>query len=136
MMQVADLHCDTIREIWLSELRGQRKRLRDSSKEGDPMHVDLAKMRKGDYLLQNFALFVDMKMPAEMLRGKGVDLAEMMPGEAMKWKNSTPQTIDYVDPWFQLTEMVRVSLPWHRMHSRSCRPSSVQVDSLTLVHSP
>lgn len=107
-MRVADLHCDTIREIWLSELRGQRKSLRNSSKDGNPMHVDLEKMRKGDYLLQNFALFVDMKMPIEMLKEKGVDLAEMMPGEAMSSKNITSLSSAFVDPWLQVTEMIRV----------------------------
>ena len=60
VMYIADLHCDTIREIWLSEARGQKKSLRDSSKSGKPMHIDLAKLRRGGYLLQNFALFVDM----------------------------------------------------------------------------
>ena len=107
-MYIADLHCDTIREIWLSEARGQRKSLRDSSKSGKPMHIDLSKLKKSGYLLQNFALFVDLNMPADMLKGKGIDLQEMMPGKAMSANSGSSTAAAPVDPWFQFAEMVRV----------------------------
>lgn len=50
-MKVADMHCDTI------------SKLRDYRKDGwtlaeNDLHLRLDKMREGDYLLQNFALFV------------------------------------------------------------------------------
>lgn len=50
-MKVADMHCDTISQ------------LRDYRKDGwtlaeNDLHLRLDKMQKGDYLLQNFALFV------------------------------------------------------------------------------
>ncbi|MDF2472380.1 MAG: peptidase [Anaerocolumna sp.] len=53
-MKVADMHCDTIAEIYYA--------LRDGREGGslgkNLLHVDLEKMEKGDYLLQNFAMFV------------------------------------------------------------------------------
>ncbi len=85
-MFTVDLHCDTISQIWLSELRGERISLKDSGKAAQPLHIDLNKMRKGEYLLQNFALYADMHLPASK------------PGAGS----------EYVDPWFQVTEMIRV----------------------------
>lgn len=52
-MQVVDMHCDTISVLWERELGGTAGSLRRND-----LHVDLEKMKKGDYLLQNFALFV------------------------------------------------------------------------------
>lgn len=48
-MKVVDMHCDTISRLW-EEKRGS---LREN-----PFQLSLKKMRQGDYLLQNFALFV------------------------------------------------------------------------------
>ncbi len=52
-MKVVDMHCDTIGELWKAEKAGKPISLRSNS-----LHIDLEKMRKGDYLLQNFAMFV------------------------------------------------------------------------------
>lgn len=55
-MKVADMHCDTIGELY---------RLKQEGKEGtlaeNGLHVALDKMEAGDYGLQNFALFVCLK---------------------------------------------------------------------------
>ncbi|MDD6022943.1 MAG: dipeptidase [Oscillospiraceae bacterium] len=62
-MKVVDMHCDTIGGLWMAEKKGQPKSLRSND-----MHLDLMKMQKGDYLLQNFALFVflnDQEDPLE-----------------------------------------------------------------------
>ncbi len=48
-MQIVDMHCDTISRL----LHEPSKSLREND-----LHLDLHKMRKGDYLLQNFAMFV------------------------------------------------------------------------------
>ena len=48
-MQIVDMHCDTISRL----LNEPSKSLRKSD-----LHLDLHKMREGDYLLQNFAMFV------------------------------------------------------------------------------
>ena len=44
-MKVFDMHCDTISAIY--------------EKRKSNLHLDIEKMRKGDYGLQTFALFVD-----------------------------------------------------------------------------
>ena len=49
-MKVADMHCDTILRIY-----SEGGNLRDNG-----YNIDLNKMVKGDYLLQNFAMFVDL----------------------------------------------------------------------------
>lgn len=52
-MNVIDMHCDTIGRLY-SESEGNS--LFESS-----FHIDLKKLQKGGYLLQNFALFVDSR---------------------------------------------------------------------------
>lgn len=52
-MKVVDMHCDTIGELWKAEKAGKSMSLRRND-----LHIDLKKMQKGDYLLQNFAMFV------------------------------------------------------------------------------
>ena len=52
-MKVVDMHCDTIGELWKAEKAGKVMSLRENS-----LHIDLMKMQKGEYLLQNFAMFV------------------------------------------------------------------------------
>ncbi len=61
-MKIADMHCDTISEIWESRKQSV------SPKGGSPqqlsrndLHIDIRKMKKARYLLQNFALYVDLK---------------------------------------------------------------------------
>ena len=55
-MKVADMHCDTIAEIFYANKEGK-----ECSLLKNHLHLDLEKMKKGDYLLQNFAMFVDIK---------------------------------------------------------------------------
>lgn len=54
-MKVIDMHCDTISEIRYRLGSEQEQSLRENS-----LQIDLMKMKKGGYLLQNFALFVDL----------------------------------------------------------------------------
>ncbi|HIZ78758.1 MAG TPA: dipeptidase [Candidatus Lachnoclostridium stercorigallinarum] len=54
-MKVIDMHCDTIGELYEAEQRGESGSLLENG-----LHLDLKKMEKGDYFLQNFALFVDL----------------------------------------------------------------------------
>lgn len=55
-MKVADMHCDTISEILYSKKKGEDIR---TLRKND-LNIDLEKMQKGDYLVQNFALFVNL----------------------------------------------------------------------------
>lgn len=59
-MKIADLHCDTISEIWQSRRAGSPQQLARNN-----LHVDLQKMRKSGYLLQNFAMYIDLEKAAD-----------------------------------------------------------------------
>lgn len=50
-MKVIDMHCDTISRLYTEG--------RDMDLRHNTFHLDLEKMKQGDYLLQNFALFLD-----------------------------------------------------------------------------
>lgn len=55
-MKIADMHCDTISRLY---------DLRVSGRKGETLaancgHLDLGRMKKGGYVLQNFALFTQM----------------------------------------------------------------------------
>ena len=54
-MKVWDLHCDT-----LSELRHAQKAGRPLSFAQNDLHIDLAKLEAGDYMLQCLAAFVNL----------------------------------------------------------------------------
>lgn len=54
-MKTVDMHCDTVSELWKREQAGEKISLLDCD-----CHINLRKMKQGDYLLQNFALFVNM----------------------------------------------------------------------------
>lgn len=62
-MRIVDMHCDTISVL----LRKKRAGMDAGLGEND-CHVDLHKMRKGGYLLQNFALFVELGECADAWR--------------------------------------------------------------------
>lgn len=55
-MKAADMHCDTIYEIYEDHKNGGTMSLRSNS-----LHLDLEKMAKGGYGLQNFAMFVHLE---------------------------------------------------------------------------
>lgn len=55
-MQIADMHCDTISEILKHKRLGEDCKLRSNR-----LHVDLERMAKSGWLLQNFALFVQAR---------------------------------------------------------------------------
>ena len=104
-MQAVDLHCDTILEIWNSELKGNRLSLRDTDVSGHPLHIDLKKLKEGGYLLQNFALFVDLHMPSENGKPGHNSISWKTPGADAHKKADAGSR---VDPWLQVTEMIRV----------------------------
>ncbi len=56
-MKIVDMHCDTISKIWKSR--------RESKPQGlscNKLHVDIEKMKQSGYFVQNFAMFVDLRM--------------------------------------------------------------------------
>lgn len=54
-MKVVDMHCDTISALLKKKRAGEAADLREND-----CHIDICKMQKSGYLLQNFALFVEM----------------------------------------------------------------------------
>jgi len=54
-MKVVDLHCDTLNEFRHAEKRGE-----SISFAHNDLHIDLDKLQRGDYLLQCFAMFVEL----------------------------------------------------------------------------
>lgn len=54
-MRIVDMHCDTI-----SVLLGKKRTGKEGCLRENDCHIDLHKMKQGDYLLQNFALFVEL----------------------------------------------------------------------------
>ena len=55
-MKIIDMHCDTISELWESRRSGNPQQLSENN-----LHVDIKKMKKADYMLQNFAMYIDLK---------------------------------------------------------------------------
>lgn len=55
-MRVIDMHCDTVSALAYLRDRGEKGSLRESG-----LHIDLLRMKESRYLLQNFALFVQLK---------------------------------------------------------------------------
>ncbi len=54
-MLTADMHCDTISELYKRRQKGEQNSLLSNH-----LQVDLYKLRRGGYLLQNFAVFTDI----------------------------------------------------------------------------
>ncbi|WP_026891228.1 dipeptidase [Lacrimispora aerotolerans] len=54
-MKVIDMHCDTISELFYRREAGKAYSLLKND-----CHIDLERMKKGDYCLQNFALFTEL----------------------------------------------------------------------------
>ena len=65
-MRVIDLHCDTIYKILERRKRGEAISLREND-----LMIDLIKLKKGGYSVQNFALYVEQKAgESSFLKGK------------------------------------------------------------------
>lgn len=54
-MKIIDMHCDTISALFDKRMKGGEENLRQNS-----CHIDLRRMKDSGYLLQNFALFVEL----------------------------------------------------------------------------
>ncbi len=59
-MKVWDLHCDTLHQMRKAENKGT-----PVSFEKNDLHISLERLKKGDYLLQCFACFVDLAKEGE-----------------------------------------------------------------------
>lgn len=55
-MKVIDMHCDTMLSIYNTLKAGEKSALKKNN-----LQIDLEKMKQGDYVLQNFAIFTHLK---------------------------------------------------------------------------
>ena len=65
-MNIIDMHCDTLYQIYNAKREGRTFSLRDTAS----LLVNALKMKAGGYLLQNFAAFVDIEEAKEVLGGE------------------------------------------------------------------
>ena len=84
-MPIIDLHCDTISRL----LDCRRAGGTDTLRAGPGGHLSLEKLRRGGYLLQAFALFVDLKKTEDPL-GEVLALADLFWTEAGKNRELLP----------------------------------------------
>ena len=105
-MYFADMHCDTIKKIWFSHLRGEPMPLRDTGGYKGETQIDLAKLAKGGGRVQNFAIFVDLCCPADF-DGQDEDGGFLHRSEQAAGEEDPK----YLDPWTQFTEMAAI---YHR----------------------
>ena len=80
-MKIIDMHCDTISEIRESRHRGNPQELATNT-----MHLDIQKMKKADYMLQNFAMYIDLKKDYDPFESV-CDLIDLFCEETEKNKN-------------------------------------------------
>lgn len=85
-MKIVDMHCDTILRIYDEG---------GSLLEND-FNIDLKKMLKGDYLLQNFAMFVNLRDAADPLI-KAQQLIDLYYREIDKYKDLISPVFSYDD---------------------------------------
>lgn len=62
-MQFADMHCDTISKIYDEQKKGISSSLRKNT-----YHIDLEKLKKANYLLQHFALYLNLEETEDVVK--------------------------------------------------------------------
>jgi membrane dipeptidase len=90
-MKVVDMHCDTISEILNEQRQGKNTELRINH-----LNVDIEKMKQGDYLLQNFAMFVQLENVENPLE-EGLQLIDCFYRELEKNKDFLALALSYED---------------------------------------
>ncbi len=88
-MNVADMHCDTIYMLLYQKRKGEEASLFQNT-----LHIDVQKMKRSGYLLQNFALFVgqnECEDPYEEAKAEYAVFAE----ELEKNKDHISQIVSY-----------------------------------------
>lgn len=61
-MYIADMHCDSIMILWLERHSGAKALNNLRGDEDNRLQVDLLKMKEGGYLMQNFALYANLRI--------------------------------------------------------------------------
>lgn len=89
-MKVIDMHCDTIARLYSD------RSTEVSLRHAPGYQIDLEKMKKGDYLLQNFALFLDLKETDHPAR-TALSMADLYYKELEKNKDLILPAFSYED---------------------------------------
>ena len=90
-MKVVDMHCDTISVILNKQREGEKAELRTNN-----LNVDIDKMKQGDYLLQNFAMFLSLEEVKHPLE-ECLSLIDCFYRELEKNKDSLSLVLSYDD---------------------------------------
>ena len=90
-MKVFDMHCDTISAIYEKRKSKEAVELRKNN-----LHLDIEKMRKGDYGLQTFALFVDKEAQKDSFC-TAQEMAALFQEEIKKNSQDIAQVFTYKD---------------------------------------
>ena len=90
-MKVFDMHCDTISAIYEKRKSKDAVELRKNN-----LHLDIEKMRKGDYGLQTFALFVDKEAQKDSFC-TAQEMAVLFQEEIKKNSQDIAQVFTYKD---------------------------------------
>ena len=93
-MRVADMHCDTLLGLVGMRMNGEHAGILEND-----LHIDLQKMKKGNYLLQNFAMFGHMENLKEImpLPEYGFRLADLFLTEMRKYPDQIGIVRSYKD---------------------------------------
>lgn len=90
-MRIVDMHCDTISAIWESRRAGGAQQLAQNE-----LQVDIRKLKKSGYLLQNFAMFVDLGKDMDPF-AYVMELIDVFYGETRKSENDIGVVKTYGD---------------------------------------
>lgn len=91
-MKIADMHCDTIARLW--EIEKERKDAEELLENTG--HVSLRRMKQGNYLLQNFALFLSLKQSEDPWKDV-LSMADLFDREIEKNKDRIGRVFCYED---------------------------------------
>lgn len=93
-MRVADMHCDTLLGLVERRMKGENTGIWEND-----LHIDLQKMKKGNYLLQNFAMFGHMENLKDVmpLPEYGFRLADLFLTEMRKYPDQIGIVRSYKD---------------------------------------
>lgn len=96
-MKVLDMHCDTVEKLWQRERDGEEASLVENG-----LHIDAKRMKGSGYLLQNFAIFVDL--------GRHDSPYEAYTSMRNCYQRQLAEASEYLKPVRSYTELHRVEL--------------------------
>lgn len=86
-MKIVDMHCDTISIIWESRKNNiSQKKNSIHQLSQNNLHMDIQKMKRASYLIQNFAMYIDLKREIDPF-AYVLELIEVFQDEMEKNKN-------------------------------------------------